>query len=112
MRILAVGVMALALAAPMAVRAQSADENIPTARASYAGLDLSREQDAQLMLNRVNNAALQACGASQESFSEYQAAVQRSDCYQEGVSQAVAQLNAPEVSRLYRRGAAVSVSAE
>ena len=111
MRHLAIGLAALALAAPMAVRAQTADQATTTARASYAGLDLSREQDARVMLDRVNAAALEACGASQESFSEYQAAVQRSDCYREGVSQAVAQLNAPEVSSLYRRGASVSVSA-
>jgi UrcA family protein len=73
-----------------------------------ADLDLSRPADAASMLGRLERAAQEACGASQFSVREYQAAVRRSGCYRDALDQAVNQLNEPAVSALYREHAPVA----
>jgi UrcA family protein len=73
-----------------------------------ADLDLSRPSDAATMLSRLERAAQEACGASQFSVREYQAAVRRSGCYREALDQAVNGLNEPAVSVLYREHAPVA----
>lgn len=103
-------ILALALAAPIASHAASPTENVATATAGYGDLNLARAGDAKIMLHRLDRAALEACGASSFSFRDYRTAVQRSDCYKDGMRQALADLNAPAVTQAYL-GASSIVSA-
>jgi UrcA family protein len=95
--------LALALAAPAASQAASADSS---ARVSIpvrvSGLDLTQPADAALMIRRLDAAALEACGASKFSLREYRQAVRESACYRDGMNDAVAQLGSPTVNALYR----------
>ena len=73
---------------------------------SYADLDLSSPDGASLMLHRLHDAALNACGADDSSVRPYKWAVHRSACYRDSMDRAVADLNAPAVTRLYQSRAA------
>ena len=66
-------------------------------------LDLSSPAGATTMLQRIRNAALEACGASSFSVPDYRWAMKRSTCYHSSVGQAVASLQAPAVTRLYEQ---------
>lgn len=89
--------LALAIAAPAAA------ETVTTRVAARStGLDLAATGDAQAMLHRLDRAAVKACGASPFSARDYQQAVRRSSCYAEAMDGAVAALNAPAVSSVYR----------
>ncbi len=108
--ILMAGLAALALAAPFAVSAQTADTDSTSAvRVAYKDLDLSQPRQARVMLDRIDRAALEACGASEFSAPQYRAAVQQSACFHDGVGQAVAQTDSPVLSRLYRHNASIEV---
>ncbi len=99
-------------AAPMLAHAQPLASDQPTAVAvRYQDLDLNRRADAHVVLGRISDAALEACGASSFSLPDYRASVQRSDCFRRGVQQAVAAINAPEVTNIYNRHALVEVGA-
>lgn len=102
--------LAIALAAPMIAQAAPQPESIAVATAGYGDLDLNRASDAKIMVSRLDRAALEACGASRASFRDYRTAVQRSDCYKDGMRQALADLNAPAVTQAYL-GASSIVSA-
>lgn len=94
---------AVLFAAPLTVSAQTANGEPTAVAVSHSDLDLSDPTQAGVMLDRIGRAALQACGASDTSVSEYQAAVRATACYQEGVREAVAQVNAPVLTQLYHR---------
>jgi len=89
---------ALALAAP-AVAAPTVTTSIAV---SPAGLDLSTAAGAETMANRLDRAAVRACGASDFSLRDYQQAVRRSACYRDAMGQALTALNAPAVSAALR----------
>ncbi len=103
MKILALAVTAAVLfaAAPAAFAQPSGEATAVAVR--HSDLDLNDPAQAGVMLDRIGRAALQACGAADTSVSEYQAAVRASACYREGVRDAVAQLNAPALTALYRQ---------
>jgi UrcA family protein len=93
--------LALALATPVAMPA-FADR--PTAiEVPVSGLDLNQPGDAAVMLGRLDNAALEACGASPFSLREYKMAVRDSGCYAQGLSRAVGKLDAPALTALFQR---------
>ena len=69
---------------------------------SYADLDLSSASGATTMLHRLNDAALNACGADDSSVSEYKWAVRESSCYHASMDRAVAALDAPAVTQLWQ----------
>lgn len=93
--------LALTMAAPVAMPA-FADR--PTAvEVPVSGLDLNRPGDAAMMLGRLDNAALVACGASPFSLREYKMAVRGSGCYAKGLSRAVGELDAPALTALFER---------
>lgn len=98
MRHLMLGTLALALALPAAASARE------TAVRSH-DLDLAQARDAQLMLRRLDKAALEVCGASIVSVADQQRAVRRSVCYRQAMEGAVAALRAPVVMDLYRERA-------
>jgi UrcA family protein len=91
--------VALALAASTGAFAA---ENAVQVRAATAGLNLSQDQDARVMLRRLDNAATEACGASRFSFPDARRAVQRSECHRSAMTAAVQSLSAPRVTSLYR----------
>lgn len=72
---------------------------------SYADLDLASPYGAQTMLQRLQHAALNACGADDGSVKPYKWAVRHSACYHRSLDTAVASLDAPSVTRLYDSGA-------
>jgi UrcA family protein len=104
---LALCVFGLALAAPLAAQAAApgdpAGDQSTAVRVRYDDLNLNNERDAGIMLTRLDRATLAACGAPEGSLREYRAAVRESACYQRGLRQAVAAVNAPPVTGLYRQ---------
>jgi UrcA family protein len=97
------------LAAATAFSAQAAPDSAVAVRVSYADLDLDRTSGAAVMLQRLHDASLQACGASSFSLPDYRQAVGRSTCYRSNMDVAVASIGAPVLSNLYQRRAQVVV---
>lgn len=101
---------AIALTGAMSARAAGeADaardiERLPVQVSIKVGdLDLNSQDGSAAMLQRIRDAALQACGASSFSLPDYRWAVKRSDCYRMSMGRAVADLGAPAVTRLYEQ---------
>ncbi|MCR5878715.1 UrcA family protein [Phenylobacterium sp. J367] len=89
--------MIAALALTMAAPAVAAERSVAT-----ADLTLSRPADAQRVLRRLDQAALEVCGASVNSVTETRRAARASDCYAQAMDAGVAAVNSPTVSDLYR----------
>ena len=95
-------ITAAALAALAAPAASFAGTSAPTeVRVGYGDLNLDAPRDASIMLQRLDDAALQACGVFGGSLREYRQAVEGSACYRQGLAQAVRALDAPAVTSLY-----------
>ena len=92
----AVAVLVLAVA-PFAVAAPVGTETV-SIPVSKTKLDLNNPRDAQVMMRRINTAALEACGADAHSFSEVKRAVAASPCHRDAVAGAVAQLSTSQAS--------------
>jgi UrcA family protein len=110
MRPLLMAAAALTLAAPLAAApfaAKAAPNGVVAVRVSYADLDLDRTSGANVMLQRLQDASLEACGASSFSLPDYRKAVRRSSCYRANMDGAVASIGAPVLSDLYQRHASV-----
>lgn len=101
MKMIAICVMAITMAAPAASYAKAFNENVDKVKVSYHDLDLTQPKDAAVMLQRLDRAGLEACGASSFSFRDYREAVRRSDCYKHAVNQAVTDLRSATVSEMY-----------
>lgn len=110
MKTLTLIALAAALAAPAFAHASSADLTPDTAhvKVSFSDLNLDRARDASVLLERVQTAALESCGASAFSLPDYRDAVQHSACYRAGVAQAVNQIDAPKLTALYGARAAMT----
>ncbi|HWW28000.1 MAG TPA: UrcA family protein [Caulobacter sp.] len=89
-------VLALA-AAPFAVAAPAGVETV-SIPVSKARLDLRNPRDAQVMMRRIDAAALEACGADSHSFVELKRAVAASACHRDAVAGAVSQLNSNQAA--------------
>ncbi len=100
----------IVLAAPAAAFAEAPDQATTSVAVHFGDLNLESARGARQMLDRISQAALDACGAPRESLQDYRYAVRRSSCYREGVADAVASLNAPEVTRLYNGRNQISVT--
>lgn len=100
---LAVGSLALAPAAAMA----EPDTVRPVSAAvSYADLDLSTEDGANAVLQRINVAARDMCGGKPIHSPLFpRAATQFDNCVSEAVESAVAGLDAPVVLAFHKAGA-------
>ncbi len=92
-----VAVLALA-SASVSVAAPTAGAETVSIPVSKAKLDLNNPRDAQVMMHRINTAALQACGADAHSFTELKRAVAASPCHRDAVAGAVAQLKTDQAS--------------
>lgn len=69
----------------------------------YGDLNLSVEQDAKIMLQRIERAAKKACGGHPD-FSSYTGSLDSQtfdECRDKAVQRAVKQLSAPVVTRIY-----------
>jgi UrcA family protein len=69
----------------------------------YGDLNLSDEQDARIMLQRIERAAKTACGghATASSFTGSMDQATFDECRAKAVERAVKQLSAPAVTRMY-----------
>ena len=90
-----------ALATAMAAPAAMASDSPLVVRVAYSDLNLSSQHDSAVLLRRLHEAALEACGASDFSVPDYRRSVERSTCYRESMDRAVASVGAPTVSQLY-----------
>jgi UrcA family protein len=99
MKILAASTAALLVLAgasfAVAAPAETETVSIPVSKAK---LDLNNPQDTQVLMRRINTAAMQACGADTHSFSEVKRAVAASPCHRDAVAGAVSQLNSSQAS--------------
>jgi UrcA family protein len=69
----------------------------------YGDLDLKAEQDAKIMLQRIERAAKKACGGHPD-FSSYTGSLDSrtfEECRGRAIQRAVRQLGAPMVTRIY-----------
>jgi UrcA family protein len=90
-----------AVAQSEAAAARSVFESPTAVAVKYGDLDLSTRQGSVVMLGRLHEAALNACGANEFSFAEYRRAVAQSACFENSMTRAVADLDAPMVTQLY-----------
>lgn len=104
MRHLAPLAFALSVLAPVAAAhaATVTSDEAVAVRVSHADLDLSRPRSAAVMLNRLERASLNACGASPFSYYQVKDEVRRSACYRDSLDRAVADLGAPGVTAAYQ----------
>ena len=90
-----VGVLAFALSAGAAF----AEPKGPAAEVavSYAELDLSKSAGVEVLYDRLQRAAAKVCGVNERSSSLYYiaSAAEKKACYQDALSRAVAQIDAP-----------------
>jgi|SRR5580658_4466159 UrcA family protein len=104
----AVAVLGLAGAASAQSEYQAArsvfDRETVSVPVVYGDLDLATHDGAAAMLQRMHHAAMDACGASDFSVKDYRWSVARSACVHRSLDEAVASLNAPQVSELYSAG--------
>jgi UrcA family protein len=68
----------------------------------YGDLDLNSEQDAKIMLQRIEQAATKACGGH-PTFSSLTGRLDDTfgECRSEAIARTVKQLGAPKVTRIY-----------
>ena len=71
----------------------------------YGDLDLNAEQDAKIMLQRIEQAAKKACGGH-PTFSSYTGRLDSTfrECRNEAIARTLKQLGAPTVTRIYFEG--------
>jgi len=74
---------------------------------SYGDLDLGNASDARVLLDRLQDAAYKACGGDRRSISNYTPqwnwlATELQECRNDAVSRAVATVDAPLLSTVFR----------
>jgi UrcA family protein len=77
---------------------------------SSRGLDLSRAEDARVLLSRLHAAASEVCGGEPQPM-ELQKAADYRACMRETLDGAVSRVNAPLVASMYRAGQTTTVAA-
>lgn len=101
--IFTVAVMLVALSFGARADTSSPSANITGHREVYYGdLNLDAEQDAKIMLQRIERAARKACGGH-PTFSSYTGSLDGTfeECRGKAIQRAVKQLGAPMVTRIY-----------
>jgi UrcA family protein len=97
--------LAFALAASGAKSADvgsAVSSNGPRMVVQFGDLDISTERDAKVLLMRIERGATKACGGHR-TFNSFTGAVDGSfdECRNEVIRKAIAQIDAPLVTRLY-----------
>ena len=105
-------ICALALAAaPVAVGAATLDDEAgPAVTIRYGDLDLSRSHDAKVLLQRIDDASMQACGADFRSNAAEWSTVRRSACFSETMAKTVSQIGAPTLSAVFQAKQSLTVA--
>jgi UrcA family protein len=101
--IIAAAVMLAALSFSAHADASSLSTHITGRGVVYYGdLNLNAEQDARIMLQRIERAAKKACGGH-AAFSTYTGSLDPTfeECRSEAIQRTVKQLGAPMVTRIY-----------
>jgi UrcA family protein len=93
--------VALILALMPAVAAQA--QTVQVSARLTGHLHPQSEEEATILLDRVEKAAIEVCGASKFSVAEYSRAVRRSSCWEKSVSDTVSRIGSPILSEVYRR---------
>jgi UrcA family protein len=105
--------LTLALAGPgagLAAPVATFDAGHATLTVRHGDLDLATRRGARLMILRLDEAAKEVCGSSSFVSLAYKEAVRSTKCYRESMNRALAGLDSPNVSALYR-APAVAVAA-
>lgn len=102
MKIALIGALALAALAPVAaLAAPVAADQAPSFVVRFNDLDLSSQHDAQVLLHRIDDAAMESCGATIHTDPAQYAVIRRSACRTETMASAVAQIHAPLLSAAF-----------
>lgn len=77
---------------------------VRTERVSYADLDLSRQSDAQILLDRIKKAAYRACGGDPRRHHSYTLIPRRTemafkDCREDAIARAIDSIDAPVLAQ-------------
>ncbi len=95
-RLMSVALAAVTLAAAAPVAAQSLDDAVSIS-VRYGDLDISRPAGAEIMLRRIDKAAVQVCGGKPDQrLLDQRAAFEK--CRASTIDRSVAALDAPTVS--------------
>jgi UrcA family protein len=101
MKTMIIAALGLASIAGAACAADALSSDTTVVRVGFDASSVATPKAAQNLLDRLGAAAMQACGAYPGSVREYRLTIQRSDCYQRKLDQAVAQVDSPVLSRVY-----------
>jgi UrcA family protein len=87
----------LLIGALLGVSAQACQAQTETmqVRVRLSARDTATPDGARRLLHRIDLAALEACGASRDSLLQVRAAVMASDCWRQGVAEAVRSVGSP-----------------
>jgi UrcA family protein len=96
MKIFVASTVALLLLGSAGLASATAAET--TSIAVRAKLDPGNPRDMQVMMRRIDTAAMEACGAQRGSFVEVKRAVAASACHRDAMANAVAQLKSSQAS--------------
>ena len=101
MKIALICALALTAAVPAIALAAPAGDQAPSFVVRFNDLDLSRQADAKVLLQRIDDAAMESCGADIHTDAAQYAVVRRSACRTETMASAVAQIHAPLLSAAF-----------
>lgn len=97
--IIAAAALVLGVASTSAPARPSSD-GVRSVTVHFGELDLSRRAGAQVLFARIQRAAYDVCNGYSGSFAEMQ--ITMSPCYSTALAKAVADVNSPQLSAIYR----------
>ena len=103
MKRLMASALAFCLTVPIAGAAMAHSDAATQVPVRYGDLDVSGASGAAVMLQRIDDAATEACGAPWGSLREYRLSVQRSTCHRQSMERAVAAVDSPVLSALFQQ---------
>ena len=89
-----VGLLVIALSVGEAA-ANTGQDELESVAVSYAGLDLSKPDDAEVLYDRLQQAAAEVCGFHRTTGLSVLIETNMQACYADALSRAVTQIDAP-----------------
>ena len=79
---------------------------VATVRVSYADLDLTRQEDAEILLGRIKKAAFRACGGKPQQHINFNVMPDRvtavfKECREDAVARAIGAIQTPALLQAY-----------
>lgn len=79
---------------------------VATVRVSYADLNLTRREDAEILLGRIEKAAFRACGGKPQQHMNYNVIPARvtaafKECREDAIVRAISAIHTPTLSQAY-----------